>query len=178
MYAFVAGAVGGAILPQIVRVHIETLLPLTLYDDAKLVSASLDLMQLEFLQKENLIRALSEIQARPHGLARMRTMSAYSCAMLYCLGLVLCSGRLTTSVFNVARIPGTATVRWRYAHRRVQWIASSADRAVYRALSLLVPQLRLRVERSEIWINGTSLSQESSDVMYMIGVLTDMMVLG
>lgn len=128
MYAFVAGAVGGAILPQIVRVHIETLLPLTLYDDAKLVSASLDLMQLEFRQKENLIRALSEIQARPHGLARMRTMSAYSCAMLYFLGLVLCSGRLTTSVFNVARIPGTATVRWRYAHRLVRAVDSELRR--------------------------------------------------
>ena len=75
----------------------------------------------------------------------------------------------------------------------IQWIVSEVDRAVFRTLAAILPELHLRVERSEMWLdaptptqararacNGrvnpvadsVARAQEASDVCYMIGVRT------
>ena len=40
-----------------------------------------------------------------------------------------------------------------------QWVVSGSDKAVFKALTVLLPQLRLRVERSEMWIDSGPLTQ-------------------
>ena len=72
LYRLLSAAIDGGRIPKIVEAEPSTLFALALYSEPKLVSISLELLRVQFRQKENLIDALSEIQvcarARRRGL--------------------------------------------------------------------------------------------------------------
>ena len=55
---------------------------------------------------------------------------------------------------------------------------TDADKGVFWTLGAVLPALVLRAERSEMWLDAGQLTQEASDVCYMVGVMGDCMVAG
>jgi hypothetical protein len=68
LYRILESAIDGGRIPQIVQTDTPTLLSLTLYSEHKLVAIALELLRMQFRQKEGLIQMLSEIQARAQDL--------------------------------------------------------------------------------------------------------------